>query len=80
LDSALDAVIDDALSTPDRDPRFAKHRQIQEELCEMEAKFFKNYTKRLLHRLTENKHSYKILIRLVQQPGWLSHKSCGFSG
>ncbi|MDR0760033.1 MAG: ABC transporter substrate-binding protein, partial [Treponema sp.] len=35
LDPALDAAIDDALSTPDRDLRFAKYRQIQEAIYDL---------------------------------------------
>jgi peptide/nickel transport system substrate-binding protein len=35
LDPALDAAIDDALSTPDRDLRFAKYRAIQARIYDL---------------------------------------------
>ncbi|MDR0637967.1 MAG: ABC transporter substrate-binding protein [Spirochaetaceae bacterium] len=35
LDPVLDAAIDDALSTPDRDLRFEKYRQIQEQIYDL---------------------------------------------
>jgi peptide/nickel transport system substrate-binding protein len=35
LDPALDKAIDDALSTPDRDERFAQYRKIQEEINDL---------------------------------------------